>query len=196
MKLGQAQSRKFWDLGPHQVFLSGQDPTKHVPHYEKEDSTIMRRFLDPVTTSGHNDSTDEIVELKTRDSEMHFEAPEAQRDAGGQHGGNSSWDVEADGANNKSFFHKEGGGYHDGMGIFCFLANLWPACRSRVSRNFTKRLKDGEEQSNSPSQMEVSHAALVMLHLPCWLFVSLKYFYLFSPHINAFPIKPKSYTHW
>ena len=106
----------------------------------------MRRFLDPVTTSGHNDSTNEIVELKTRDSEMHFEAPEAQRDAGGQHGGNSSWDVEADGANNKSFFHKEGGGYHDGMGIFCFLANLWPACRSRVSRNFTKRLKDGEEQ--------------------------------------------------
>ena len=90
---------------------------------------------------------------------------------------------------------RRGGGYHDGMGIFCFLANLWPACRSRVSRNFTKRLKDGEEQSNSPSQMEVSHAALVMLHLPSWLFVSLKYFYLFSPHINAFPIKPKSYIH-
>ena len=66
---------------------------------------------------------------------------------------------------------------------------------SRVSRNFTKRPKDGEEQSNSPSQMEVSHSALVMLHLPCWLFVSLKYFYLFSPHINAFPIKPKSYIH-
>ena len=27
------------------LFLFGQDPTKHVPHYEKEDSTIMRRFL-------------------------------------------------------------------------------------------------------------------------------------------------------
>lgn len=174
------------------LFLSGQDPTEQVPRYEKEDSTILRRFLDPVTTSSYNDSTDEIVEQKTRESEnlnmaraMHvdhdfksskegklrnvgshypaqlsFEAPEALRDtAGGKHGGDGSWDLEADGAKDKSFFHKDGRGYHNRMGIFCFLANLWPAYGSRVSRNFTKRLKDGEEQSHSPSQMDVSHGA-------------------------------------
>lgn len=196
------------------LFLSGQNSSENVPRFEKEDSTILRRFLDPVTTSTHNDSTDEIVEHQTRENEMlnmaramhvehdfellkevkiratvshypaqlNMEAPGAQQDSSGDKNvGNGSWDLEADGSNDNGFFHQESRGYHNRMGIISFLANLWPAHGSRISRSFAKKLKDGEEQSLSPSKMDVSHAVPVILHLPC-LFPSLKYLYSYATH--------------
>ncbi|XP_043690426.1 uncharacterized protein LOC122641152 [Telopea speciosissima] len=51
------------------LFLSGGNPGEHHAHYDSEDSSIMRRFLDSTTASGFDNKSDEIVELKPEENE-------------------------------------------------------------------------------------------------------------------------------
>ncbi|KAK9290522.1 hypothetical protein L1049_008692 [Liquidambar formosana] len=79
-----------------------------------------------------------------------------------RHGEDGSWDLEANESKDKSFFHKNNWrGCYSRTNIFEFFGNLWSAYGNtgRVSRNFTKRLKDGEEQRHSQSYVDISHAA-------------------------------------
>ncbi|KAF6147969.1 hypothetical protein GIB67_024144 [Kingdonia uniflora] len=48
------------------VFLSGANPVDHHTQFD-QNSTIMRRFLDSTSTSGFDDRSEEIVELKTEE---------------------------------------------------------------------------------------------------------------------------------
>ncbi|XP_008241228.1 PREDICTED: uncharacterized protein LOC103339674 [Prunus mume] len=81
--------------------------------------------------------------------------------SGDRYGGDGSRDLEANEAKPESFFCE------NKLRRFCsitnvlgFLNNIRTVCGSRVTRNYTKRFKDGEEQSHSPScAADVSHAA-------------------------------------
>ncbi|BBH07655.1 Syntaxin/t-SNARE family protein [Prunus dulcis] len=81
--------------------------------------------------------------------------------SGDRYGGDGSRDLEANEAKPESFFCE------DKLRRFCsitnvlgFLNNIRTVYGSRVTRNYTKRFKDGEEQSHSPScAADVSHAA-------------------------------------
>lgn len=76
-----------------------------------------------------------------------------------RHDEDHNWDLEANETKHKSFFHNNSlRGNYSGPNIFSYLNNLWSACESRIARNYTKRLKDGEEEMNSLSHIDVSHA--------------------------------------
>ncbi|KAI9153666.1 hypothetical protein LWI28_014737 [Acer negundo] len=79
-----------------------------------------------------------------------------------RHNEDESWDLEANnGAKPKSFFQESKLRRHcSSTNIFGYLNSLRTAYGSRGSRNYTKRLKDGEEERNSPSYIDVSHVAL------------------------------------
>jgi len=80
-----------------------------------------------------------------------------------RHGGGDHWDVEANEAKSRSFFHEiKSRGTYSIMFFFGFLINLWSTHRNRIARNYTKRLKDGEENRHSPSYTESSHSAQVL----------------------------------
>ena len=72
-----------------------------------------------------------------------------------------SWDLEASEGKPKSFFRENKWiGSSSRINLFGFFNNLWTAYGSRVPRNYTKRLKDGEE-GHSPSYIDASRAAQV-----------------------------------
>ncbi|XVE75968.1 hypothetical protein DITRI_Ditri12bG0134800 [Diplodiscus trichospermus] len=70
-----------------------------------------------------------------------------------------SWDLEASEGKPKNFFHENKlKNSSSRINIFAFFNNLWTAYGSRVPRNYTKRLKDGEE-GHSSSYTDASHSA-------------------------------------
>ncbi|KAL5808782.1 hypothetical protein ACOSQ3_029473 [Xanthoceras sorbifolium] len=171
------------------LFLSGGNPTEHASCYNMEDSSILSRFLDPTTASSSKDA--EIIEHKSIETEnvkkngvlrvehnygplkennlrkvgSHFSTrlslESLQGTSCSRHNEDESWDLEANGAIPKSFFHESNlRGRYSNMNIFGYFNSLWTTYGNRVSRNYTKRLKDGEEERNSPSYIDVSHAAL------------------------------------
>ncbi|PON42422.1 Syntaxin 6, N-terminal [Parasponia andersonii] len=78
--------------------------------------------------------------------------PEASRNGCGEDG---SWDLEAGEAKPKSFSQEDKWRrFQSRMNVFGFFSNSWTAYGSRFARNYTKRLKDGEEQRDSPSSAE------------------------------------------
>ncbi|KAI8563037.1 hypothetical protein RHMOL_Rhmol03G0082000 [Rhododendron molle] len=172
-----------------QLFISGENPTELVPSHDLEDSNFMRRFLDPTAKSSlngeiveHNTGEIEISKMngavhldhdfefednKLRKVGSHyseklaFEAPSSVLEtASDRHGEDGSWDLEANQATDKSFFHKNKlRGYYRRINVFGSLGNLWPPYRGRDRRSFTKRLKDGEEQRHSHSYDNTSYGA-------------------------------------
>ncbi|KAJ6368126.1 hypothetical protein OIU78_000659 [Salix suchowensis] len=78
-------------------------------------------------------------------------------------GGDDHRDLEANEAKSRSFFHEiKSRGMYIIMFFICFLSNLWSTHKNRVARNYTKRMKDGEENRNSPAKTESSHSAQVL----------------------------------
>lgn len=173
------------------LFLSGGNPTENFNRYDLEDSSILKRYLDPTTASSSKDSVSGIIEHNSREIEnlntngflhmdygfdskkennmrkvgshysarLGFEAPNCLQEIScNRHGEDGSCDLEANVARPKSFFHENKlRGSYSKLNVFGFLNNLWTACGSRFTRNYTKRLKDGEEQRHSPSYTDFSH---------------------------------------
>ncbi|KAM2685877.1 hypothetical protein EV2_008835 [Malus domestica] len=196
------------------LFLSGgNNNSEPTDGPEVEDSSILRRFLDP-TTSSAKDSTSGIVEHKNREIEdlntngvVHVDCVIESRkennlrkvdnlrkvgsynrfgeggswDIGNtrlksdftdsflqtscnRYGGGESRDLEANEAKPESFSRTN---------VLGFLNTAWSVYGSRVTGSYTKRFKDGEEQSHSPSIADVSHAAQVQ-HQGTWLYRNFK----------------------
>lgn len=171
------------------LFLSGENPTELAPCQDLEDSNTMRKFLDPTSKSSlngeiveHNkgeienfnmngvvplDHNFRVEDNRLREVGSHystqlaFETPSSLLETDSdRHGEEVSWDLEANQATYKSFFHKNKlGGYCRRINVFGSLGNLWPPYRERDRRSFTKRLKDGEEQRHSLSTINASHSA-------------------------------------
>lgn len=168
------------------LFLTGGNVTSDS--YDGEDSNMLRRFLDPATSSSAKDGTSGIVEQKSREVEngvVHvdnninsrkennlrkvssypntrsgFEFTETSCKRYGEGG---SWDLEADEAKPENFSSKNKlRGVWSRVNPYGFLTNIWTNYGSRVTRSYTKRFKDGEEQSHSPSSADVSHAPQVI----------------------------------
>lgn len=79
-------------------------------------------------------------------------------------GVDGSWDLEADEAKPKSLFHEnKWRRFQRRINVFGFLNRFWTAYGSRVARNYTKRLKDGEEQRDSPSSTDVLNDSQVLI---------------------------------
>ncbi|XP_050382818.1 uncharacterized protein LOC126799624 [Argentina anserina] len=170
------------------LFLSGGNFKQHSDSYDGEDSNILRSFFDPTTSSSAKDSTSGIVEQKSKEVEtfsrngvVHvdhninsrkenylrkvssspntrsgFEFTETSCNRNREGG---SWDLEADEAKAESFLCKNKlRGVWSRINPYRYLSNIWTLYGSRVTRNYTKRFKDGEEQSHSPSSVDVTHA--------------------------------------
>ncbi|PIN16810.1 hypothetical protein CDL12_10541 [Handroanthus impetiginosus] len=127
------------------LFLSGEKPVKHLADKDTEDNKILRRFLDPAISSSSKDDidekkSDEIVSSNSFVRESNYD----------RHAEEGTWDLEANVAKDKIYLQKENmRGYLGRMNIFWSLGNFLSIRRGRVSRSFTKRLKDGEEQGHS-----------------------------------------------
>ncbi|KAL6988414.1 hypothetical protein U1Q18_014164 [Sarracenia purpurea var. burkii] len=170
------------------LFLSGENPSEHVKCHDEEDSNIMRRFLDRKMVSGlnneivehkigesenlnmngfvHLDHNFETMANKLRkagsshySTQMGFESPSSIREVSSErHVEDGSWDLEANEATSKIFFHKKMlRGFYSGMNVFGSLGALWSTNGGGASRSSTKRLKDGEEQGHSPFPINASH---------------------------------------
>lgn len=177
------------------LFLSGGNATEHSDSYDGEDSSMLRRFLDPTTSSSAKDSTSGIVEEKSREivnsnmngvvhadhsidsrkennlrkvgSYLNTRSAFASTDSFPETSCNryregGSWDLEADEAKPENFFCENKLRGFWGRINASFLNNIWTPYGSRVTRNYTKRFKDGEEQSQSPSSADVSHPSQVI----------------------------------
>ncbi|KAJ0087905.1 hypothetical protein Patl1_32505 [Pistacia atlantica] len=169
------------------LFLSGGNPIDPFSHSDHEDSSILKRFLDPNTASSSKDAgineheSKETEKLKMngihagpyygsvkennlRNVGSHYSARSGldaldslQATSCSRHNEDENWDLEANEVEPKSFFleNKMRG---RSSRIFGYLNYLWTAYESRLSRNYTKRLKDGEEERNSPSCIDVPYA--------------------------------------
>ncbi|XP_004302986.1 PREDICTED: uncharacterized protein LOC101293018 [Fragaria vesca subsp. vesca] len=186
------------------LFLTGGNVTSDS--YDGEDSNMLRRFLDPATSSSAKDGTSGIVEQKSREVEngvvhvdnninsrkennlrkvssypntrLGFEFTETSCK---RHGEGGSWDLEADEAIPENFSSKNKlRGVWSRINPYGFLTNIWTNYGSRVTRSYTKRFKDGEEQSHSPSSADVSHAP--QGNQGMWLANGYRYF-------NALPLQ-------
>ncbi|XP_062002619.1 uncharacterized protein LOC133720374 isoform X1 [Rosa rugosa] len=195
------------------LFLSGANATEHSDSYDGEDSSMLRRFLDPTTSSSAKDSTSGIVEQKSREIEnlnrngvVHvdhsidsrkennlrkvssypntrsgFEFTETSCNRYGEGG---SWDLEANEAKPESFLSKNKlRVVWSRINAYGFLTNIWTLYGSRVTRNYTKRFKDGEEQSHSPSSADVSHAP--QGHQGTWLANGYRNFEVLSVQVRT-----------
>ncbi|GLT40644.1 hypothetical protein SLA2020_147610 [Shorea laevis] len=184
------------------LFLSGGNPTEPVNHYDLDDSNILKRFLDPASTSGSKDGgmvadgSGEIEELNTisisnidnyYDSKDHnlrkvgssystklsLDAFHSSQEASTMRNiEDSSWDLEACEGKAKSFFqNNKSRGYYSRKNFFCFPNNLLNAFGSKVARDYTKRLKDGDEQEHLPLFSDISaqgqHREEGLAHADC-----------------------------
>ncbi|KAK4432559.1 hypothetical protein Salat_1018100 [Sesamum alatum] len=155
------------------LFLSGGKPVKHIVDQESEDNNTLRRFLDPALSSSSKEDIDEkkvgeTVSLNVNEivySDHNMELKEnfpTKLDLGPSTSGHDAnygrceeeeegmWDLESNEAKGKSYLQKNKlGGSWGRMNIFRSLGNFFAMHKSRASRSFTKRLKDGEEQSNN-----------------------------------------------
>ncbi|KAL4605867.1 hypothetical protein ACB092_09G061000 [Castanea dentata] len=172
------------------LFLSGGNPNENFNRYDSEDSSMLKRFIDP-TASSSKDSASGLIEHSGREIEnlningvshinhnldprkennlrrvgshystkFGFEAPDCLQETSCiSHGEDESWDLEANERKPKNFFHENKlRGIQSRLNVFGFLNNLWTASVNRVTRNYTKRLKDGEEQRDSSTYIGVSH---------------------------------------
>lgn len=150
------------------LFLSGGSPSKSSNRYELEDSGILRRFLDPTTASSSQDDTLHNVEGKSIKLEnlntnevvcmdRNFDSMERSCNGFGE-----GWDLEATEARPKGIYHENKvGGFHGRKHASGFFSNLWTAYESTFTRNYTKRLKDGEEQRHSSTGTDVLNDAQV-----------------------------------
>nr|XP_023915503.1 uncharacterized protein LOC112027060 [Quercus suber]POF25665.1 hypothetical protein CFP56_17923 [Quercus suber] len=175
------------------LFLSGGNPNENFNRYDSEDSSMLKRFIDPTTASSSKDSASGLIEHSGREIEnlningvlhinhnldprkennlrrvgshystkLGFEAPGCLQETSCiRHGEDESWDLEANERKPKNFFHENKlRGIQSRLNVFGFLNNLWTASMNRVTRNYTKRLKDGEEQRDSPTYIDISHGA-------------------------------------
>ncbi|XP_065857378.1 uncharacterized protein [Euphorbia lathyris] len=154
------------------LFLIGGNATDHSNNHDMEDSSsILSRFLDSSSASGlKNDEIIEhgsikLAEIKTSRNTQTVNCPSKEDNlrlgsdlkpvSPGEHGG-GTWDLEADEAIPKNVFHENRakGGRRS---FFGFWTNLWTMRGSKVSNSYTKRLKDGDEQRNSPKYINASH---------------------------------------
>lgn len=153
------------------LFLSGGKPVKHIADEELEDNNILRRFLDPAVSSSSEEDIDEkkagetmslnVNEIAYLDQNVELkenfptklDLGPSTSDQDTNYGGSKeegTWDLESNEAKGKSYLQKNKlGGYWGRMNIFRSLRNLLSNHKSRASKSFTKRLKDGEEQSNN-----------------------------------------------
>lgn len=138
------------------LFLSGGSPSKSSNHHELEDSGVLRGFLDPTTASSspenlHNveGKSIQLENLNVNDDHMDrtFDSVERSCNGFGEDGG---WDPEATELRPKNIYRE-----NVARGSSGFFSNLWTACESTFSRNYTKRLKDGEEQRRSPTGTDI-----------------------------------------
>ncbi|CAK7344053.1 unnamed protein product [Dovyalis caffra] len=171
-------------------FLTGANPTEHLNRLEIEESSIFGRFLDPNSGPSlkdneiveHDSREFERVKMNGVGHVDHYldSAKEDKRNVGSHystrsgssmmnslqeiphdmHGGSDHWDLEANEAKSRSFFHEiKSRGIYSIMIVFGFLSNLWTTHRNRFVGNHTKRLKDGEENRHSPTYAESYHSA-------------------------------------
>ncbi|OWM79088.1 uncharacterized protein LOC116198136 [Punica granatum] len=174
------------------LFLSGGNSIEQSKYNGKDDSILLRRFLESATTDGLPDNTAEITESIGREMDnrvfngVHdfgannlrnvvsdtqisvrsgFDAQDSLQEISCEdRDKDGSWDMEANEGKNKTFFQKsQQKGLYRGGKVFRFLNNLKAAFGYRVNRNYTKRLKDGEEQRDSPSYIDASYAAQLRL---------------------------------
>lgn len=173
------------------LFLTGGNPSEHLNRYEREESTILRRFLYPSSASSLKD--DEIVEHDSSEFEklkmngdMHLDryldyAKEDKRNVGShystrlgsdvttslqeisrnRHGDDDHWDLEANDAMRKGFHENKLRGFYGRINFLGSLNSLWTMCGNRVSRTYTKRWKDGEEERHSSTYSDVPHSVQV-----------------------------------
>ncbi|XP_050228306.1 uncharacterized protein LOC126677632 [Mercurialis annua] len=166
------------------LFLIGGNATEHSNHQEVEETSILRRFLDPTSASSLTDN--EIIEHESGE----FEKYKLSRDVQMNHcplkdensimlasdystrlgsdlqgvscnraGDGNHWDLEAHVATPKNVFHEtKSKGFYSRIN-FGFLSNLWTMCGSKVTKSYIKRLKDGEEQRHSPTYIDVPFIA-------------------------------------
>lgn len=153
------------------LFLTGGSSTKHLSHRDTEDS----RFFDPSSASSLKDN--EIVEnsiseldkvqmngnkhveyyidkdksnASSHDSvRLHSGAVDSLHEIfQSKHDDGDQWDLEAN--ETKVFFHENKlRGFSRRMNLSGLLSNLWNTYGRVVGRDYTKRLKDGEEQVHS-----------------------------------------------
>lgn len=145
------------------MFLSGGDTTGQCKQYEMDDSTVLRRFLDPASTAEIVDSQGK--EIQNSDIEgflnggHNFCLQDSLREISyNGHGKGEDWDMEANDAN-KTFFQKSPPRGYGRGNIFQFFSNLWTAIGCRITRNYTKKLKDGEDQTRSAPSVDTSHTS-------------------------------------
>lgn len=182
-----------------ELFLSGGSPPAHFSDHDGEDSSTLRRFLDPNTASSSQD--DGIVEHESRDAKSlkmngfvhgdhHYGLDKENnlRNVGSHYSSglgldtlnsleetscsrcneDGSWDLEANETKPKSFFHENKlRGRYSRVNIFRYLTNLLSPYGRRITSNYTKRLKDGEEERSSPSYIDVSHVVQVVFVKTC-----------------------------
>ncbi|KAK6126328.1 hypothetical protein DH2020_039900 [Rehmannia glutinosa] len=149
------------------LFLSGKEPLKHIADQESEDNNILRRFLDPAVSSS---SKEDIDEKKAGETEANY----------GRYDEEGAWDLEANEAKGKDYLQKNKlKGYNRRMNIFGSVGNFLSTQKMRVTRSFTKRLKDGEEQGQSPLFTNV-HPGMQLLDAA--IFIYHAHHYLLKPH--------------
>lgn len=148
------------------IFLSGEKPIKHIAEKELEDNDILRRFLDPAVSSSSREDCnggkagetvsflDHTLELKDNSpTKMDFGSSSSVQEVSCSRlcDEEGTWDLEASGTESRTYLQNDKLRYYFGrMNIFGSFGNFLSIQGKRASRNFTKRLKDGEEQRQSP----------------------------------------------
>lgn len=153
------------------IFLSGEKPTKYIADKELEDNDILRRFLDPAVSSSSREDNNggkagetlsllDNLELNENSiTKMDFGSSSSVQEANyGRYDEEGTWDLEASGPEARPYMQNNKlRDYCWRMNIFGSFGNFLSIYGKRASRNFTKRLKDGEEQIQSPIYRNSQH---------------------------------------
>lgn len=140
------------------------DNTDEIVEHKNRDIEVS--YMNGIVHADHN--IDAIKENKLRKVGSHSSSSQTgsaapdffQQIESGRFGEDGSLDVEANETKDKGFFHKNRlRGFQSRWNFIRLFGNLWSACAITVTRNFTKRLKDRDEERPSPSYGDVSHAS-------------------------------------
>ncbi|KAJ7971555.1 putative Syntaxin/t-SNARE family protein [Quillaja saponaria] len=116
--------------------------------------------LNGTVHAGHNYDIGEQINSRKEgfprpkeSSWLDFKTVESLQETGcPRHDEDGSWDLERNEGRPKSFFlDNKLRGFLNRGNVVRFWNNIWTAYDSRITRNYTKRLKDGEGQSHLPS---------------------------------------------
>ncbi|GMN39473.1 hypothetical protein TIFTF001_008711 [Ficus carica] len=173
------------------MFLSGGSPSEQLGFNDVGDNGILKRYLEStMTTSGKDgtlrDADHKSIELETLNGNgvLHMDHNEISSLPETSHNrfGDGSWDLEANEAEPKSVFHENKSRRFCGRrNVFVWFNNIWAAYGSRVARNYAKRLKDGEEQRDSPLATDTSNDALVQdIDVVVYVIMLYKFFQVFD----------------